>query len=406
MTTQIHTCLAGATVLALTLSGCTFLPSSGPSGFRVVNASGKMAKGVEYQLLKIDDKVLAAVESHSKKASYLSANGRKSDELFGERGLQAFGSVSTNAIVMGDVVSVAIYETDSSLFGPSLAAGTIAVSPMTALPPQTVDQTGEISVPFVGRVRVLGRNLAEVESEMKEALRMKTADPQIVVTILERRGGDLVSVSGDVKSSARVPVSLAGTRLVDAIATAGGSQSAPYDTMVTVTRGPQMRSDLLQEVYDVPQKNILLQPGDSVVLRKRPLSFLSFGATGRVGAHPLTVEDLSLSDAVASSGGPNDLQANPSTIFVYREEPSSLLQELGKTPSGNATTPVVYQLDLHDPRGFFLANHFTIRDRDVIYYAPAGSAGVIKFMSLINTFIAPAISGVGIAGSAATLGAY
>ena len=148
MTTQIHTCLAGATVLALTLSGCTFLPSSGPSGFRVANASGKMAKGVEYQLLKIDDKVLAAVDSHSKKASYLSANGRKSDELFGERGLQAFGSVSTNAIVMGDVVSVAIYETDSSLFGPSLAAGTIAVSPMTALPPQTVDQTGEKTQEF------------------------------------------------------------------------------------------------------------------------------------------------------------------------------------------------------------------------------------------------------------------
>jgi hypothetical protein len=47
-----------------------------------------------------------------------------------------------------------------------------------------------------------------------------------------------------------------------------------------------------------------------------------------------------------------------------------------------------------------------MRDRDVIYYAPAGSAGLLKFMGLINTFIAPAVSGLGVAGSAATLGAF
>lgn len=392
--------------LLVGLTSCTFLPSSGPSGFRVQGAAGREANGIRYELLQLNENVLSAIKSHAPKSSYLAADGRKSDDLFGKRGLESFGSVSTNAIVMGDVVSVAIYETDSSLFGPSLAAGTISVSPMTALPPQTVDQTGEISVPFLGRVRVIGRNLGEVEMEIREGLKMKTADPQVVVTISERRGGDLVSVAGDVKAPTRVPVSLAGTKLVDAIASAGGSQSAPYDTMVTVTRQSEIRSDLLQDVFDIPGKNISLQPGDTVVLRKRPLSFLSFGSTGRIASHPLTVEDLSLSDAVAASGGPNDMQANPATIFVYREEPSAMLQALGKSSADAPTTPVVYQLNLHDPRGFFLANSFTMRDRDVIYYAPAGSAGLLKFMGLINTFIAPAVSGLGVAGSAATLGAF
>jgi polysaccharide export outer membrane protein len=237
---------------------------------------------------------------------------------------------------------------------------------------------------------------------------MKTADPQVIVSVTERQGGDLVSVAGDVKTPARVPVSLAGTKVVDAIAAAGGSLSAPYDTMVTVTRSNQVRSDSLQSVYDDPKKNILLQPGDTVVLRKRPLSFVAFGATGRPGSYPITVEDLQLNDAIAASGGPTDLQANPATIFVYREEPKPLLQSLGKTNLSGAgdTTPVVYQLDLHDPRGFFHASHFTVRDQDVIYFAPAGSAGVMKFMSLINTFVAPAVSGLGVAGSASTLGAF
>jgi polysaccharide export outer membrane protein len=254
-------------------------------------------------------------------------------------------------------------------------------------------------------VRALGRLPADVESSIKEGLRMKTADPQVVVTVAERKGGNLVSVAGDVKAPAQIPVSLAGTKLVDAIAASGGSLSAPYDTMVSLTREGSTRSDTLQDIYNYPPKNIQLQPGDTIVLRKRALTFLSFGATGRVGSYPITVEDLSLSDAVAASGGPADLQANPATIFVYRQEPVSLLRSLGKEPLGGdgTTAPVVYQLDLHDPRGFFIANNFTVRDRDLIYYAAAGSAGVLKFMGLVNTFIAPAVSGAGVAASASIL---
>ena len=370
--------------------------------------AGKESGPPSYQLLKVDDGVIQAIASHGpRKSAYQAAAGRKSDSLFGMRGLEGFGSAGTSSIVLGDVISVALYETDSALFGPSLASGQLAVSPMTALPPQIVDHTGEISVPFIGRVRVLGRNPRTVEEEIREGLRMKTADPQVIVSVTERQGGDLVSVAGDVKSPARVPVSLAGTKVVDAIAAAGGSLSAPYDTMVTVTRSKQVRSDSLQSVYDDPRKNILLQPGDTVVLRKRPLSFVAFGATGRPGSYPITVEDLQLNQAIAASGGPMDLQANPATIFVYREEPKTLLRDLGKTNlSGPGdTTPVVYQLNLHDPRGFFHANRFTVRDQDVIYFAPAGSAGVLKFMSLVNTFIAPAVSGVGVAGSASILAA-
>jgi polysaccharide export outer membrane protein len=358
-----------------------------------------------YHLLPINDQVLGEIKTHSTKAPYLAAQGRKSDQLFGLRGLENLNAPAANAITLGDVVNVAIYETDSSLFRSSLAAGTIAVSPVTALPPQTVDQSGDISVPFIGRVRALGRLPADVESSIKEGLRMKTADPQVVVTVAERKGGNLVSVAGDVKAPAQIPVSLAGTKLVDAIAASGGSLSAPYDTMVSLTREGSTRSDTLQDIYNYPPKNIQLQPGDTIVLRKRALTFLSFGATGRVGSYPITVEDLSLSDAVAASGGPADLQANPATIFVYRQEPVSLLRSLGKEPLGGdgTTAPVVYQLDLHDPRGFFIANNFTVRDRDLIYYAAAGSAGVLKFMGLVNTFIAPAVSGAGVAASASIL---
>lgn len=364
------------------------------------NKAGKM----DYSLLPINGETLEAIRRTSGKAEYLAAGGRKSDKMFGPRGLQVLEAPLSHSIALGDVVSVAIYETDSALFGPSLATGQLAVSPVTALPPQVIDQTGEISVPFIGRVRALGRLPGEVEMDVRRELQMKTADPQVVVTVLERRGGDLVSVTGDVRQPSQIPVSLAGTRLLDAIARVGGTPEAPHDIMVSVSRGKITRSDPLQEVYDNPSKNILLQAGDTVVLRKRALSFMAFGSTGRVGSYPLPMEDLSLTTAVAASGGPSDLQADPSAIYVYREEATEALRLLGRTPQTEAsTTPVIYQLNLHSPEGFFFANNFTVRDRDLIYYGASGSTGVRKFMGLINTLLAPALGGAGAAASVSIL---
>ena len=388
--------VSSATAVALCLASCTFLPSSGPSGYMIKNKAGKLG----YELLPINGETLHAISRVSKKSDYLAAGGRRSDRMFGARGLESLGSPARSAIALGDSISVAIYETDNALFRPSLASGSLAVSPMTALPPQTVDQTGEISIPFVGRVRVLGRLPGEVEMEVRKGLQLKTADPQVVVTVGERKGGNLVSVTGDVRQPSQIEVSLAGTRVLDAIARTGGTPSAPHDAMVTVTRGSATRSDPLQTVYDNPSKNILLQPGDTVVVRKRALSFKAFGATGRVGSYPLPYEDMSLADAVATSGGPADLQANPATIFVYREESAAVLEALGKAPRvSGSTVPVIYQLNLHDPEGFFFADSFAVRDRDAIYYVASGSAGVMKFMSLINTFLSPAIGGAGAASS-------
>jgi polysaccharide export outer membrane protein len=245
-----------------------------------------------------------------------------------------------------------------------------------------------------------------VETDIRSGLQMKTADPQVVVTVADRKGGDLVSVTGDVRQPSQIQVTLAGTRLLDAISRVGGSPAAPHDAMISVTRGSSTRSDPLQEVYDTPSKNILLQPGDTVVVRKRALSFKAFGSTGKVGSYPLPFEDVSLSDAVAASGGPADLQANPATVFVYRQETAKLLEVLGKTPRvPGPTVPVIYQLNLHSPEGFFYADSFKIRDRDAIYYAAAGSAGVQKFMALINTALAPALGGAGAAASVSILAA-
>ena len=376
------------------IPGCTFLPSSGPSAFRMKLDSGRKWVEPEYRVLQLNQANAHIVRQHSPAPVYMAADGRPTDSLFMKRGIEKLGSGHSQGIRAGDMVRVSVYETGGGLFAPLSTVAGGAGAPLTVLPEQTVDSSGAITVPYVGRLPVQGKLPSELEKEIATKLAEKTVDPQVVIAITQRKGGDLVTVGGDVKAPALVPVSLAGTRLLDAIMAVGGSVSRPHQTMVSVTRGGSTLSDPLQDIFDLPEKNIALQPHDTVLVRNRPLSFLVFGAGGKVSSEPIPVEDLSLAEAAAITGGPNDNRANPAAVFVYRKEPRALVESLGEKnlPSGEFI-PVIYQLNLLKPEGFFVARDFNVRDKDILYYSSATSVGVLKFMSLLNAFFAPARSG-------------
>jgi polysaccharide export outer membrane protein len=378
------------------LSSCTFLPSSGPSGYKIKADSGYKKDGLSYKVFRIDEGVLGVVKQHSPHPTCLAVNERGIDASFRERGLEKLGEPAKQTIQPGDLINIAIVETDARLFVPSLSSGTGMASPITALPSQRLDQSGKITVPYIGRVHAAGRMPSEVEAEIKESLKLKTADAQVLLSVSDRAGGNMVTIAGDVRLPARIPLSPSGTRVLDAISASGGCPGDPFDYMVTVTRGGSSLSDPLRMIYDNPQKNINLQAGDAVVIRKRVLNFLAFGATGKIAKIPINVEDLSLTEAMADTGGANDMQANPANVFVYRLENPAIPEKLGakNVDSGAKSVPVIYQIQLNDPRGYFYANQFTIRDRDIIFYASAGSVGLMKFMNILNTLAAPAVTGL------------
>jgi len=394
--------VAAAAISAL--SACTFLPSAGPSDYRIRKEAGRIAHGgASYQLLPVDGATIEALQRFAPRPSYASAGGRDVMKLFRQRGIEALGQGSAQAIQPGDVVHVAIFEAGGGLFQPMAADGRGGGTPVTSLPAQPIDQQGEITVPYAGRVRALGRLPSDLEQEITSLLTGKTVDPQVIVTVMQREGGDLVSVGGDVKASRQVPVTLAGTRLIDAITAAGGPTARPHEVMVTVTRHGTTRSDTLQSIFDSPGKNILLQPADTVLLRNVSLSYMVFGAGGTVGSVPIDVEDLTLAQAMAKTGGANDMRANPAAVFIYREESRKVLESVGKSAQlspGSGPVPVIYHLQLQDPEGFFYANNFNVRDQDIVYYANATSVGVGKFMSLLNTLLSPVSS---VAGGASTV---
>jgi protein involved in polysaccharide export with SLBB domain len=83
----------------------------------------------------------------------------------------------------------------------------------------TVQQSGEISLPSVGRVKVAGRGFDEFEDEMIRRLRESALrDPQVSVEVAAYRP---IYVVGDVKSPGRYPFEM-GMTVLQALAVAGG----------------------------------------------------------------------------------------------------------------------------------------------------------------------------------------
>jgi polysaccharide export outer membrane protein len=397
------------TLLALLLPACTFLPSNGPSLSRVKSHANQQRFTGEYTLISITPRILDVLSGNSAdpaKSPRLVPRSEIMRKLFRQGTPELLGTAKPgDTIVQGDVVKVTIFESGGALFATPIMPNGLSQTGAIPhdLPPQIVDNSGEIMVPYAGRIMARGRTVGQVQDEIQAKLKGKTVDPQVVVTVSERKGGDCVTVLGDVKTPTRVQISLAGTRLLDAIAQAGGSTGKEFETVVSVNRAGTTRTALLSEIFDTPAKNIQLQFGDNIIVRLRQQKYLNFGASGRVAEVPFDDDHLTLAKAYARMGGADDNTANPSGVLLYRIEPRETVIAMGYKPAGNdPVSPVIYRLDLTHADGFFLARNFAMRDHDIIYTTSAGSIGLKKFLGLIGSIFAPAAQAGGTAAGLAT----
>jgi len=180
---------------------------------------------------------------------------------------------------VGDRVVVTIFEAASGgLF--SGDSGTIGGTKSVSLPPQPVSRNGTLSVPYVGQVRAAGSTPAEVQRAIEAALKDKAIEPQVVVTVTESPS-TFVTVAGDVAKPGQLPLNLGGDRLLDTIATAGGSRAADYNSFVTLTRGGSNVTVSLARIVRDPGQNIYLRPDDQLYVSTDPQSYTAFGATAR-----------------------------------------------------------------------------------------------------------------------------
>jgi polysaccharide biosynthesis/export protein len=358
---------------AIALAGCSTLPTSGPAGRDVKAQMPIDENSLPYRMVKVTPETVGVLAENTGRLTVDYADRHPPREI-------RFG--------IGDVVSVTIFEAAAGgLFIP-VEAG-VRPGNFIALPNQSVDSKGNISVPYAGPIRAKGRTPVEVQQAITDALKNRAIEPQAVVALIDQRTS-LISVLGEVNTPVRYPANAAGEHLLDAITRAGGPKGQGYDTWVMLERnGKQSTVPFGALVYE-PTNNIFVHPNDTVYVYREPQTFVAFGAHGQQGQFNFEAWRVSVAEAVAKSGGLSDTLADPSSVFLYRGETRAVAARLGVDISRFTTAiiPIVYNFNLRDPSAYFLTTKMMLRNKDVLYTSNAPAVETAKLLNYIRLITA------------------
>lgn len=353
---------------ALSLLAACALPRSGPNKSEIFD--GAVERGGNTQVIYVNDHVTRA-------SSFAPSYGFSNS-------FRAAGQVGADEIRAGDVLGLSIWENVDDGLLTSLGASS------TTLTEIQVDSDGYIFVPYAGRVRAAGTTPDRLRQIITDRLSAQTPDPQVTV---QRVAGDgaTVSVVGRVSAQGVYPIERPTRSLSSMLARAGGVAIPPEVAVVTVKRGSDSGRVWLTDLYANPSNDIALRPGDLIVVEEDQRNFTALGALGGQTRVPLGNEVINAVEAIAMVGGLNSALADPTGVFIMRDEPESVASRvLGKPVVGSQR--FAYVLDLTRPNGLFLARDFIIRDGDTVYVTEAPYVQWQKTLSAVTGSAATAES--------------
>ncbi|MCW0206753.1 polysaccharide biosynthesis/export family protein [Achromobacter veterisilvae] len=289
------------------------------------------------------------------------------DRLYGKSGPYVIGP--------GDILSVVVWDhpelvlpTQTYAIGSGvteLAIGDTA----SGIPGYTVSSTGYIQFPYAGLLKVAGLTELQARNLIVNSSGKYIQDPQITVRVLGYRS-KRVYVDGEVTTPGTVAINDIPMTLLEAINRAGGILPTGDRSAVYVIReGRRTRVNLpalIERGQDLNQ--VLLKPGD--IVRVTPRDDSKVFVMGEVTVPTAAVMRdgrMSLTEALGLAGGPNQLTANPSQVFVVR--------------STEQATPLVFHLNAGSPQALAVAEKFELQPKDVVF---VDSAGLVRWNRFIS----------------------
>ena len=296
-------------------------------------------------------------------------------------------------IERGDVIGITVWESPPAVLfgmiggrGPSGQTAIAETGRSTEIPAQMVDDRGMVSLPFLGAVSAANRTPRQFESEIRARLNGIANKPQVMVGIVRNASAN-VTVVGEVASSARVPLTPRGERLLDVIASVGGVRQQVGKVTIQVTRDQTVATMPMEELIRDPRQNIRLRPDDVVTAIYQPFSFTSLGASGLNAEIPFEATGITLSQALGRINGLQDNRANAKGAFLFRWEDPAHLEgavAVGQRTRADGKVPVIYRINLADPATFFVAQSFPVKNKDIVYVANASGVELQKFVSILS----------------------
>jgi polysaccharide export outer membrane protein len=356
-----------AAIVALASCG---LPQAGPNKKQIF--AGSVQKEGDAFIVSVNERVTRAT-------AVVPALGFSQD-------FQTAATLGSDTINPGDVLGLTIWENVEN----GLLAGQTQNS--TILEEVQVDGAGFIFVPYAGRIRAAGNSPEAIRRIITEKLQDQTPDPQVQVRRLAGDGAT-VSLVGSVGGQGVYAIERPTRTLSTMLARAGGVTIAPEVAQITVIRGDRRSKVWFQDLFEHPELDIALRGGDRILVEEDTRSFTALGATGGQARVPFQSQNMSALEAIARVGGLQSNLSDPTGVFIFRNEPEEIAnQVLGRDDLIGAQR-MVYLLDLTEPNGMFEARDFVVRDGDTLYVTEAPLAQWNKTVgALIGSLLGPVAS--------------
>lgn len=339
--------IAALFALVVGLASCDVLPRGGPNKQEIF--AGSVQREGDSFVIAVNDRVTRAT-------AVTPALG------FSNAFLNA-SVVGSDTVRAGDVLGVAIWENVDQ--GILASAGAPA-----ALQEVQVDGGGFIFIPYAGRIKAAGNTPETIRRIVTEKLETQTPDPQVMITRVAGDGAT-VSITGAVSGQGVYAIERPTRTLGAMLARAGGVAINPEIAVVKIIRGSQTGQIWYQDLFENPQLDIALRNGDRILVEADTRAFTALGATGTQTRVVFDTHTLSALEAIAQVGGLNPSLADPTGIFIFRNEPAEIANAVLGRSDLVGDQRMIYVLNLTEPNGMFMARDFVIRDGDTVYVTEA-----------------------------------
>ncbi|XUY29419.1 polysaccharide biosynthesis/export family protein [Agrobacterium sp. rho-8.1] len=356
-------------VLLLALLSSCAKPSDGPTAGNIRSAK-----------LPQTNERIRVVELANAPAASVSPSLVESASGPGLAGLRNTG-YNAQRLRRGDVIDITVLDTGEDGLFSSTQSKTLNLGRFT------VDQSGNVNLPFVGKKRVVDSTPEGLQSQVVSGLKGSAVNPQAVVTVVDKPTS-AVMLSGAVKTPGKIALTARQERVLDVINQAGGPAVAPSAATVTVVRGTQRASASLDRITREDRQNIRVSPDDQIMIDGEASSITALGAFKSAGEFQFETGKLTLAQAVGRAGGLLDDRADARNVYVFRNEivqsPSTAVAG-SKGPAAVATSirPVIYHVNMRDASSIVLMQMFQMQKGDVLY---ASNAPLVDTAKLLTVF--------------------